>query len=175
MILDPHFSGIEEYLGRNTEDYYAVLAQVGQGAWHPDNDPLPWIKFCLTAHYRQAETLLRRTRELERLWNYLEDFVRRRGLNDRFMAALGDAAFGYRVRNSGYRKLAEVTEQTASRDLARLCEVGLLEPRGEKRARHYIASAQLKAVWSGMQQPRIITDPFEGTHVVLAPHQEELF
>ncbi len=70
-ILDPTFSSIEEYLGRNTQDYYAVLGEVGRGAWHPEHDALPWIRFCLTAHFRQAETLLRRTQETEHLRTFL--------------------------------------------------------------------------------------------------------
>src|SRR6266404_8212982 len=71
-ILSSAFSSIEEYLGRNTQDYYNVLAEVGQGSWHPEQDPLKWVQFCLTAHYRQAETLLRRSQEAGRLWAELE-------------------------------------------------------------------------------------------------------
>ncbi len=37
-VLEPTFSSIEEWLGSNTTDYYAVLASTGRGAWHPDND-----------------------------------------------------------------------------------------------------------------------------------------
>src|SRR5580658_3235201 len=40
-ILSPVFCSIEEYLGRNTQDYYNVLGQVGGGAWHPDHDTQP--------------------------------------------------------------------------------------------------------------------------------------
>ena len=54
----PEFSSIEEYLGRNTDAYYAILQQVGQGRWNPHRDALPWVRFCLIAHYRQAATLL---------------------------------------------------------------------------------------------------------------------
>ena len=34
-ILEPQFSSIEEYLGRNTQAYYQVLGRVGQGKWSP--------------------------------------------------------------------------------------------------------------------------------------------
>ncbi|EQD70871.1 filamentation induced by cAMP protein Fic, partial [mine drainage metagenome] len=40
-ILDPTFSSIEEYLGHNTQGYYAVLGAVGQSEWHPEHDALP--------------------------------------------------------------------------------------------------------------------------------------
>ncbi len=40
-----------------------------------------------------------------------------------------DAVLGYRVRRSGYMKHADVTEQTATRDLAALASAGLLAAR----------------------------------------------
>src|SRR5215475_7079784 len=42
-ILEPEFSSIEEYLGRNTQDYYNVLAKTGGGSWHPKNSTREWI------------------------------------------------------------------------------------------------------------------------------------
>src|SRR5580704_10004217 len=67
-IRAPVFSSIEEYLGRNTESYYQVLGEVGQGQWHPENDARPWLRYCLRAHYHQARTQLRRVQETERLY-----------------------------------------------------------------------------------------------------------
>ena len=58
--VSPVFSSIEEWLGRNTQAYYDILAQIGQGAWHPERDAHPWIQFCLTAHFQQAHTLVKR-------------------------------------------------------------------------------------------------------------------
>jgi hypothetical protein len=58
-IVAPEFSSIEEYIGRNQSAYYAVLSEVGGRAWAPERDAHPWVRFCLTAHYRQAKTLLR--------------------------------------------------------------------------------------------------------------------
>mgnify|MGYP000202075063 FL=1 len=69
QIIAPVFSSIEEFLGRNTQTYYDVLAEVGGGAWNPDRDSRPWIRFCLRAHYLQARTTLRRREEVEALWN----------------------------------------------------------------------------------------------------------
>src|SRR5947199_1446854 len=48
-VLSPEFSSIEEYLGRNRQDYYDVLAAVGEGEWNPQNDTRRWIRFNLTA------------------------------------------------------------------------------------------------------------------------------
>ncbi|EQD60650.1 filamentation induced by cAMP protein Fic, partial [mine drainage metagenome] len=89
-----------------------------------------WVKFCLTAHFRQAETLLRRTQETGRLAEILEEEVKRRGLNERTVAALLDAAYGYRVRNTSYRKAVDVSDAVSSRDLGALANAGLLVAHG---------------------------------------------
>jgi Fic family protein len=168
-ILASAFSSIEEYLGHNTHEYYAVLEQVGQGSWHPQQDPLPWIKFCLTAHYRQAETLLRRSQEAGRLWAELEAEINRRGLLERMILALHDAAFGFRVRNTTYRKAAEVSDAVASRDLAQLVAAGLLIAQGEKRGRFYVAGEWLRKVRAETRLTKVASDPFTGEQVREAP------
>lgn len=58
--LNPVFSSIEEYIGANVRAYYDTLAEVGQGGWHPERDAPPWIRFCVTAHFRQAHTAVNR-------------------------------------------------------------------------------------------------------------------
>lgn len=155
------FSSIEEYLGRNTRAYYDVLAEVGQGRWHPKREAYPWIRFCLTAHYRQAATLLLRTEEIRSLWNALEIEVRDRKLPDRTILALSDAAQGLRVRNATYRPIADITENLASRDLKNLVEQGLLVPRGENRGRFYVASEALASLRAQTRATHRIEDPFE--------------
>ncbi|MBI2095231.1 MAG: Fic family protein [Candidatus Omnitrophica bacterium] len=156
------FSSIEEYLGKpkNTLEYYDVLAKVGMGKWSPENDALPWIQFCLTAHYIQALTTLRRTNEMQKVWEILELEVKKRGLPERTVLALSDAAFGYRVRNVRYRKNADVEDQTASRDLKRLVDANLLIPQGNARARYYVASDFVKQIRDQNRENREITRPF---------------
>lgn len=159
-VLAPPFSSIEEYLGRNTRAYYDVLAEVGAGLWHPERDARPWIRFCLTAHFRQATTLLQRTRDLQRLWDALEEEVTRKGLPERTLLALSDAALGLRVRNATYRPIAEISDNLASRDLKSLVEHGLIVPEGEKRGRYYIASETLKAIRAQTREATRVEDPF---------------
>ena len=152
-ILDPQFSSIEEYLGRNTKEYYSVLGSVGGGEWQPANDARPWIRFCLNAHFNQATTLLKRTKELERVWDELEVVIQSRRLPTRVIYALSDATFGFRIRNATYRSVAEVSQPVASRDLQLLVENGLLVPTGEKRGRIYVASDILKALRQRTREP----------------------
>jgi Fic family protein len=162
-IVDPTYSSIEEYLGRNTEDYYSVLALVGQGSWHPGKDTRPWIRFNLTAHYRQAGTLLRRTRMIAKLWDDLEREIKTRKLPDRVITALSDAAMGYQVRSAHYRISNDISAVLASRDLKNMVDAGLLESSGEKRGRTYSGSESLRKIWFDIKagEPKKITDPFE--------------
>jgi len=158
-ILDPAFCSIEEYLGRNTHEYYSVLADVGGGKWRPANDATPWVRFCLAAHFNQATTLLKRTHETERVWSELETMISALGLPERVIFALSDATFGYRIRNATYRSVAEISESLASRDLKLLVENGLLAPDGEKRGRVYVASEKLRSLRERTREPRPAYQP----------------
>ena len=173
-IVAPLFSSIEEYLGANTRDYYDVLAPVGSGAWHPERDARPWIRYCLTAHFRQAKTLLRRTREIQKIWDELEIIIERRGLADRTIYALADATGGYKIRNPTYRRVAEVSTVVAGRDLRALVEAGLLEARGEKRGRYYVASPTLFEIRKRAAEPKQIADPFTEPQFGAEAPQREL-
>ena len=161
-IVDPVFSSIEEYLGRNTDDYYQVLAEVGQASWNPGNDTKPWLRFCLTAHYRQATTQLRRVQLYETLWSRLERKLERAHLPERTILAAMDAAVGLRVRNGTYRKAAEVSNQVASRDLKLLADAGILRPVGANRGRYYIASDDVRSLARNTDAARKrVDDPFD--------------
>lgn len=149
-ILAPEWCSIEEYLGVNTQDYYAVLGQVGQGAWNPQNDARPWVRFCLQAHYIQAMSVLRRVRESEKIWTELEALMAKKGkLPGRSIQALFDATLGLRVRNASYRSVLkqfekeEISNQVATSDLRAIVDAGLLEQRGKKRGTFYVAGATL--------------------------------
>ena len=159
-ILSPEFCSIEEYLGDDTQAYYDVLAEVGRGAWHPENDVRPWIRFCLTAHFRQASTLLRRSKETKRVWDLLDVEVKRHGLPDRMVGALVNAAFGLRIKNTNYRIAADVSENVASRDLKELVDSGLLIASGEKRGRYYEASTPIRSIRERCREPKENIDPF---------------
>lgn len=157
-ILDPTFCSIEEFLGAraNTELYYSVLGTVGGGAWHPENDARPWIRFCLTAHLQQAMTVQRRTTEIAKLWGDLEDELRSRRLPDRMLAAVYEAAVGRRVKSSKYQKDADISSlQVASRDLSILVDQGLLVAQGENRGRYYTAAPELFKIRERNREPRV--------------------
>ena len=160
-ILHPVFSSIEEWLGQNTEEYYNVLAYTGQGKWNPSRDTQVWVRFCLKAHYQQAATLIRRNEEYSRVYDAVSALVEQQHLPERSAVSLFDAAIGLRLTNSRYRVDAEVSELTASRDLKRICDAGLLHPVGEKRGRTYRASDELLGIRKASRMPRSTQDPYQ--------------
>ena len=159
-IIEPPFCSVEEYLGRFTDEYYDVLAEVGKGKFHPENDCRDWIRFNLVAHYRQAAWLLQRSRMTQRVWNEVEELLKRKKVNERAMPALVDAAFGYRIRRSHYIDSAEVSEQVASVELRMLVDLGFLVAEGETRGRIYRASDKLSQIYRRCYEPRSTADPF---------------
>ena len=159
-IFDPTFSSIEEYLGRNHQAYYDVLAKVGQGKWKPSNSASPWIRFCLTAHYRQGESVKRRLERISLLFNEVEFELKRRALPERAAQSLVNAALGYRIRNEGYRREADVSMASASRDLKQLVDARLIVSAGEKRGRHYKPGPWLTSLAAEHERRAPIPDPF---------------
>jgi Fic family protein len=160
-MTDPILCSIEEWLGDNTPEYYAVLAQVGQGKWSPQNDCLPWIRFNLKGHYQQAQRLIRRSDEYERIFGMIHELVTGHKLNERTEISLFDACIGIKVTNSRYRAETDVSEFVASRDLKRLSEIGLLEPIGEGRGRTYQAGEALRQIRQRTRSSRKMDDPYE--------------
>lgn len=153
QILAPEFSSIEEYLGRseNTASYYRMLRDVGGRTWSPQSDALPWIRYCLQAHYIQATSVLRRVRESERIWTELDDLRAAHRLPPRSMAALFDATIGLRVRNSSYRAVLktwdeEISNQVATTDLKAMVHAGLLVQVGRKRGTYYTRGPALAEI-----------------------------
>jgi Fic family protein len=175
QIVAPEFSSVEEFLGRNTPDYYRVLGEVGQGSWNPQNDARPWVKFVLRAHHIQAQTVVGRLHEAGVVWGALEQIVRDLGLPDRCVPALYDGALGLRLRRSGYIKLADVEDRTATRDLQQIVDAGLFIPHGERRGRTYSASEQLRAVRARARTSKpAIVDLYGGMAGVLGPAAGQL-
>ena len=168
-VVHPLFSSIEEWLGRNTQDYYNVLAAVGEGAWNPANSALPWVRFCLKAHYQQANTLIRRHEEYGALFDSIERLVKGKGLNERMTISLLDAALGMRVTNSRYQKHTEVSSHVAGRDLKVLTDIDILVPHGEKRGRYYTAGKELREAREKSRRAKAVLDPYKLPEIASDP------
>lgn len=163
-VLAQELISIEEYLGRNTSRYYQVLAEVGMGRWNPANDARPWLRFCLEAHYVQAESVLRRIRESNQMWIGVDELRRTHRLPERTTAALFDATMGLRVRNASYRAQLrgwgeDISNQVATTDLRAMVNVGLLRALGKNRGAHYEAARPLVDIRTAARADRRPIDP----------------
>lgn len=141
--MAPELASIEEYLGRNTATYYATLQTVQGGTYQPERDAAPWVRFCVAAHVEQARLRLKQLSEAGTRWAYLEALVERRGWPDRLVIALEQSLFQGTDRTS-YVAEADVSAPTASSDLRRLLDAGLIVQRGRGRTTRYVASDSLR-------------------------------
>ncbi|HRY08146.1 MAG TPA: hypothetical protein P5114_13615, partial [Hyphomicrobiaceae bacterium] len=137
-------------------------------------DPLPWVRFCLHAHYQQAATLIRRNNEIGRIWEQVSLIAKEEALPERSEFALIDAALGYRVRNNRYRNESSISDVVASRDLKRLCDLGLLLPVGEKRGRYYVAADKLKDIRAKSRENKRSENPYELAGAKITQRQSQL-
>ena len=142
-LLAPEFVSIEEYLGRNTEAYYATLQKVQGGSYRPDRDARPWVRFCVEAHIEQARRRLDQLAEAGARWSALEALVAGRGWPDRLVIALEQSLFTG-VDRASYTAEADVSAPTASNDFRRLLDAGLVVQRGKGRNTRYVASEGLR-------------------------------
>ncbi|HEY5045733.1 MAG TPA: Fic family protein [Solirubrobacteraceae bacterium] len=141
-LLAPEFVTIEEYLGEHTPAYYAVLQTVQGGAYRPERDAMPFVRFCIEAHIGQAHRRLRQLAEAGTRWAFLEHLVEQRGWLDRLVIALEQSLF-QGVDRASYAVEADVSAPTASNDLRRLLDAGLIVQQGRGRATRYVATGRL--------------------------------
>ena len=143
-LLAPEFVSIEEYLGRNSDAYYAALQKVQGGRYQPERDAAPWVRFCVQAHVEQARRRLEQIAEAGARWSALEDMVKERGWPDRLVIALEQSLF-QGVDRASYTAEADVSAPTASNDLRRLLDADLVVQRGKGRTTRYHAAQALRA------------------------------
>ncbi|MFI4978068.1 MAG: Fic family protein [Solirubrobacterales bacterium] len=141
-LLAGEFVSIEEYLHSNTPAYYATLQAVQGGSYQPERDATPFVRLCAQAHVAQARRRLRQLAEAGARWAYLEKLAEQRDWPDRLVIALEQSLFQGTDR-AAYAAEADVSAPTASSDLRRLLDAGLISQQGKGPATRYIASEQL--------------------------------
>lgn len=142
-MVAPELISIEERLAERTGDYYAVLQEVQGGSYLPERDAAAWVRFCLAAHIEQARRRISQLDAAAARWETLERIVEERGWPDRLVIALERALFEG-VEPAAYALEADVSRATASNDLRRLLDAGLLLREGRTRTIRYVASDALR-------------------------------
>jgi Fic family protein len=142
-LLSPEFASIEDHLARHTAEYYRVLREVQGGHYQPARSAAAWIRFCIDAHLAQARQRLDQIARAAARWGLLEEIVGERGWPDRLVTALEQSLMGGTDR-ARYAAEAEVSPASATNDLRRLLDAGLLEQRGRGRNTAYVPSDTLR-------------------------------
>jgi Fic family protein len=133
---------IEEYLGEHIDDYYAALRAVQGGSYQPRRDATPFVRLCVEAHLAHARRRLLQLDQAAARWNHLEQLVQQRDWPDRLVIALEQSLFEDTDRAS-YSAEAGVSAPTASNDLRRLLDAGLITQQGRGPMTRYVASESL--------------------------------
>jgi Fic family protein len=150
--VPPEFMSVEEYLGAHTSDYYAILQLTHGRAFKPKTaDTRAWVRFILDAHVEQATLRKQQAIRAEHVWSRLltlQGELPVLSTLERALPALFDAICGIQVRTSTYvdsvtESGESIAEQTATRDIRRLLDAGLLVSHGQTRGRFYTASEYL--------------------------------
>ncbi|HEX5145906.1 MAG TPA: Fic family protein [Conexibacter sp.] len=148
-IVSPEFASIEEHLSTHTAEYYEALRRVqGDGLYDPRQDARSWVAFCVDAHLAQAHRRLFQIEQAAERWERLEQLVAGRGWPDRLTIALEQALIGGTDR-ARYAHEADVAHVTATGDLRRLLDAGLLGPLGAGRSTRYEPTDALRAAAAG--------------------------
>jgi Fic/DOC family len=142
-LLSPEFASIEEHLGSRTADYYRVLEAVQGGSYRPARDAMPWVAFCIDAHLAQTRRRLEQVEQAAARWAHLGRLVEERRWPDRLVIALEQALVGGTDRTR-YGAEADISSASASNDLRRLLDAGLIAQIGRGRSTRYHASDQLR-------------------------------
>jgi Fic family protein len=145
-LVSPEFGSIEQYLAENTPAYYAALQAAHGESYRPaESDAGGWVELCVAAHLTQARRRLDQIEQAGTRWQRLEALVGERGWPDRLAIALEQALIGGADR-AGYCAEADISAPTASADLRRLLDAGLVVQRGRGKATRYEASESLGAL-----------------------------
>ncbi|HEY5342051.1 MAG TPA: Fic family protein [Solirubrobacteraceae bacterium] len=140
-LMSPEFSSIEEYLGAHTPAYYAALRAL-RDRYQPERDATGWVAFCVEAHLVQARQRLTQIEQAGKRWRFLENLVEDRGWSDRLVIALEQSLF-HGADRSSYATEAGISSATASADLRRLLDAGLVVRQSLGRMTRYTASDAL--------------------------------
>lgn len=147
-LLTPEFASIEEHLGEHTRAYCEQLQRAHGRTYDPGRDVGDWVAFCVRAHLDQARRRLAQVQDAATRWERLEALAERRGWPGRFVIGLEQSLFDACDRTS-YAREADVSAGTASSDLRRMVEAGLLVQTGQGPATRYAPSEALRAAVAG--------------------------
>lgn len=134
---------VQERFRRDPGRYHAVLNEVLGSRYQPTRSAAPWLAFCIDAHLTLARERLALLERSTQRWSTLQGVVATRGLPSRLAHAL-EQSLDAGIDRASYAATTGVAVATASTDLRRVMDAGLVERVGQARDTHYVASEALR-------------------------------
>lgn len=133
LSLESHLYHVREF------GYFSAIERTLGREFTPKYDATEWLEFFTTSLAAQSLELTRQLTEWHRNIEQLREDLQAldMGLDDRNVDALAYASRMGKISRADYVEITGVSPVTASRDLARLTELGLLKPRGKGPSRVY--------------------------------------
>jgi Fic family protein len=119
-------------------DYRAAIEQTLSTEFPPEYDATPWLEFFTSALKVHSQQLAATLTDWHRVMEEIYQKAAEAGLAYRQTEGLAYAYNVGRMTRGDYIEITGVSPETASRDLARLVEMGLLTAEGRTRSRVYL-------------------------------------
>ena len=142
-VLPPELGSIEAALARDPRAYAEALREARGESYQTQRSAAPWLAFCVDAHLTLTRERLDQLDEAARRWTLLDVFMERRGWPQRLTVAL-EQSLSATVDRASYTAETDVSPATASGDLRRLLDAGLLDSEGRGRNTRYRATDTLR-------------------------------
>ncbi len=131
LSLEQFFDGIRR-------DYIAAIEQALGDHFRRDYDASSWLGFFTNSLLAQAMRLTDELTKWHQNMSELYSTLEALNVNHRQTDGIAYAARTGQITRADYMDITDASPLTASRDLARLVELGLLVPRGRTRGRVYL-------------------------------------
>jgi Fic family protein len=129
---------LEKLMSTFKEDYFTAIERALGSRFDPGYDATPWLRFFLRHLMAHTISLTQSLTGWHRQMRAIYDTLEGTDLNHRQADGLTYAAHTGKITRADYMEITQASPVTASRDLARLVQKGLLNAIGKTRGRVYL-------------------------------------
>lgn len=131
---------MEKNMAANRSEYVTSIERTLGPSYSSEYDATPWLEFYCSALSANSSILTKQMTDWRRMMTGMYDKFQEFDLNYRQTDGLAFASRTGKITRGDYIDITNASPVTASRDLAKLVELGLLEPQGNTRNRIYFLS-----------------------------------
>ena len=129
---------IEATVDAMKNEYFTTIEATLGPRFDPEYDPTPWLEHAVKIVGGAASRVTSQLTAWHQTMQEMHTESEKLGLLERQVDGLALAIRTGQITRGDYIEITGVSPVTASRDLARLVETGMLEPRGKTRSRVYV-------------------------------------